>query len=132
MTIADSRVVARWKVNLSDDYEFLSMEIADDGAWVTYDDHKENLSLLAEAERVRDQALEMATRKAGQQWDYLTEKKRADALQSRLDAVAGLADQWVSKRKNFTTIGHARREERMKLANELRAALGCATTGEEK
>lgn len=59
-----------------------------------------------------------------------------DALQSRLDAVAGLADNWYAG-DGYET-GNPRIDEatnnrwsaKQECATELRAALGCATTGE--
>ena len=79
------------------------------GEWVKFADHQSALH-AAEAER--------------------------DALQSRLDAVAGLADEW-KRRVIYDDPDQGSQESNdgydgglTTCAIELRAALGCATTGE--
>lgn len=77
------------------------------------------------------QSLDWTRAKAIEAWNT-----RADTLQSRLDAVVGLADEW-ERRVMYDHPDQGSQESDdgyddglTTCANELRAALGCATTGE--
>lgn len=115
---ADSRV-ARWTpVSWADG---VSMNKADGGQYVLLSDH---LSLLAEAE-------ELAERNRNH---WHTMKAERDSLQSRLDAVVKLVDEFNDCAKDAATDTDGQwAEEKVWLhcAEKLRSeALGCATTGE--
>lgn len=128
MIIADSRVVAyRWP-NERGHFNFLHGNIR------PYPDAEPlvPLSLLAEAEREVARLTSCLSQanilieQFERDWYMACDERdrnaaQNDALQSRLDAVAGLADRMRNEGGNT-----------LYWSEQLRAALGCATTGEMK
>lgn len=142
MTIADSRVVAhRWLRNGK--YTFtgwvggvpsnfsLSAQnqcVETHGATWTVE-YAVPLHLLAEAESQLAHFRKVYVERKQQLIDLTKER---DALQSRLDAVGKLADRWdAEEAKDYGHDGGQSALDGSTCAAELRAALGCATTGEQ-
>lgn len=129
MTIADSRVVKRMDFVTGNGGAMIPDP---DGDYIRYSDH---LTLLAETERERDRALREADNLHRGCADLVEQNL---ALQSRLDAVLRLADEWYAGDGYETGIPRIdeatnnRWSAKQECANELRAALGGESPGNEE